>query len=139
MTGFCHPEHSGAGSVQLAALGAVLSKAGFQIWDLGMGMQYKKDLNARNIPRMQWVGLVEKFRDQRLPRINLTVALAEKRETPWSITRPEAKSGAATSSTQPPAEKKKEGEPEKKVSVGEDLQMLLVQERDNRYFFCLGV
>ncbi|MFW6289091.1 MAG: leucyl/phenylalanyl-tRNA--protein transferase [Spirochaetota bacterium] len=38
---------SGAGSVQLAALGTLLEQAGFSFWDLGMVIEYKIDLGSR--------------------------------------------------------------------------------------------
>lgn len=50
---------SGAGSLQLAVLGAVLRRAGCQIWDLGMAMDYKTEkLSGVNISRKRWVSLI---------------------------------------------------------------------------------
>eukprot|EP01063_Lacrimia_lanifica_P041804 TRINITY_DN9826_c0_g1_i1.p2 TRINITY_DN9826_c0_g1~~TRINITY_DN9826_c0_g1_i1.p2 ORF type:complete len:258 (+),score=82.15 TRINITY_DN9826_c0_g1_i1:346-1119(+) len=56
MTGTC--EESGAGSVQLAVLGAVLKLAGFTCWDFGMPMRYKQDLGGKLRGRREWLDLV---------------------------------------------------------------------------------
>jgi len=42
---------SGAGTVQLAALGGLLAKLGVRVWDLGMAMDYKLALGGRALPR----------------------------------------------------------------------------------------
>ena len=47
-------KYPGAGSVQLAALGAWLVKQGFQLWDLGMELEYKLEMGARVVPRSDW-------------------------------------------------------------------------------------
>jgi Leu/Phe-tRNA-protein transferase len=60
LTGFT--AHSGAGSVQLAALGRLLCTLGFSMWDLGMDMDYKQSLGAHNIPRKEFVKHVHEVR-----------------------------------------------------------------------------
>ncbi|KAJ9469689.1 Leucyl/phenylalanyl-tRNA--protein transferase [Diplonema papillatum] len=49
---------SGAGSVQLATLGALLQQNGFSTWDLGMGSRYKEGLGGRTVSRADWLMLV---------------------------------------------------------------------------------
>lgn len=44
----------GAGGVQLVALGKLLEKLGFSIWDFGMEMNYKIELGASSVPREKW-------------------------------------------------------------------------------------
>jgi Leu/Phe-tRNA-protein transferase len=56
LTGFT--DESGAGSVQLAALGRWLLSRGYQLWDLGMEMKYKIDLGAALVPRHRFVRAV---------------------------------------------------------------------------------
>ena len=48
---------SGAGSVQLAALGCMLEEHGFAFWDLGMEMDYKIRLGARLLPRQVFLAV----------------------------------------------------------------------------------
>lgn len=52
---------SGAGKVQLLALGVALRDSGFTVWDLGMPMEYKFDLGANTLERTAFLAL---FRDQ---------------------------------------------------------------------------
>mmetsp|Transcript_25626 Transcript_25626/g.59702 ORF Transcript_25626/g.59702 Transcript_25626/m.59702 type:complete len:308 (-) Transcript_25626:237-1160(-) len=62
-TGFTLKEkHPGAGSVQLVALGQWLLMSGFQIWDLGMELDYKIELGGRVIPRREWAEHVRRLR-----------------------------------------------------------------------------
>jgi leucyl/phenylalanyl-tRNA--protein transferase len=49
LTGFSRV--SGAGTVQLTTLGAVLASAGIKVWDLGMAMDYKTNLGGLALPR----------------------------------------------------------------------------------------
>lgn len=49
---------SGAGTVQLAALGALLAARGIQVWDLGMPMEYKLLLGGRGLPRATFLPLL---------------------------------------------------------------------------------
>ena len=60
MTGF-HSE-SGAGSAQLAALGLWLKLKGFDLWDLGMDLAYKRELGAELLSRVEWISKVRTLR-----------------------------------------------------------------------------
>jgi len=65
LTGFS--SHDSAGSVQLAALGQLLCLAGYDTWDLGMDLDYKTRLGARNVPRSEFVHLVKTTRRDHPP------------------------------------------------------------------------
>ena len=60
LTGFLRENN--AGSVQLAALGALLSICGFTTWDLGTAMDYKIELGAHLLPRADFVDEVHHVR-----------------------------------------------------------------------------
>lgn len=72
LTGFSNQDS--AGSVQLAALGRLLSQLGFSLWDLGMDMEYKQHLGAQLMPRRQFVDHIHEVRETyshlKLPEIN---------------------------------------------------------------------
>jgi len=55
LTGFRRA--SGSGTVQLAAAGRFLEASGASLWDLGMPLDYKATLGARNVPRGEFVRL----------------------------------------------------------------------------------
>jgi len=64
LTGFYDPECSGSGTAQLLLLGDWLLKKKCPVWDLGMGMEYKrKTLGAKEVPRKKWLELVKEYRD----------------------------------------------------------------------------
>lgn len=60
LTGFFTQDN--AGSVQLAALGRLLSQVGFTLWDLGMDMNYKQELGSQLMPRSEFVQEVKRVR-----------------------------------------------------------------------------
>jgi len=60
LTGFS--EEDAAGSVQLLALGQLLTKCGFDYWDLGMDLDYKRRLGAELIPRSEFLTHVHRSR-----------------------------------------------------------------------------
>ncbi|NCN42333.1 hypothetical protein GW916_13915 [bacterium] len=64
-SGFNHD--SGAGTVQLHALGHLLKKTGVAIWDLGMAVPYKFDLGAETIVRKDFVALFRLLRTKPSP------------------------------------------------------------------------
>ncbi|KAG9410482.1 hypothetical protein AC1031_018521 [Aphanomyces cochlioides] len=62
LTGFFAPGTNGAGTMQLYVLGALLHISGFQMWDLGMSIDYKLKLGAKDIPRREFVKAVYDLR-----------------------------------------------------------------------------
>lgn len=63
-TGFAlKKEFPGSGTLQLCALGRLLRRCGFQLWDLGMEMDYKKELGGKVHPRAHWIACVRKLRE----------------------------------------------------------------------------
>ena len=63
LSGFRLKDASGAGTVQCCAVAKLLLRCGFTMWDLGMGMQYKYDLGARDLPRDEYLRLLGECRD----------------------------------------------------------------------------
>merc|ERR1739844_860360 len=57
LTGFSREDS--AGSVQLATLGKILCMSGFEMWDLGMGLDYKTHLGAKTMERIDFVDRVK--------------------------------------------------------------------------------
>lgn len=60
LTGFSREDS--AGSVQLACLGKLLMQSGYEMWDLGMSLDYKITLGAKNMKRIDFVRLVKQLR-----------------------------------------------------------------------------
>lgn len=58
-----------AGSVQLAALGHLLAHQKYEIWDLGMGLEYKKRLGAKEMDRVTFVDVVKSLRGKEHPSL----------------------------------------------------------------------
>lgn len=66
-TGFTLKDaHPGAGAVQLAALGRWLARSGFQIWDLGMELEYKKELGGEMASRADWAKQARTLRQREM-------------------------------------------------------------------------
>jgi Leu/Phe-tRNA-protein transferase len=55
LTGF--RRESGSGTVQLAATARYLEAVGAGLWDLGMPLDYKAGLGARDVPRPEFLAL----------------------------------------------------------------------------------
>jgi len=70
LTGFTSEDS--AGSVQLAVLGRRLEQCGFDLWDMGMDMDYKERLGAHGMHRADFVRLVRRVRVER-PNVLLTL------------------------------------------------------------------
>jgi Leu/Phe-tRNA-protein transferase len=71
----CHVA-SGAGSIQLGALMALLVHAGYELADMGMQMDYKRDsLGAVEVPRKQWLAMAKDI-GSRLPGAKRAAASA---------------------------------------------------------------
>ena len=62
LTGYSDEES--AGSVQLTALGCLLTRCGFEYWDLGMDLDYKRRLGAQLMPRDEFVANVKRTREE---------------------------------------------------------------------------
>ncbi|EGZ25683.1 hypothetical protein PHYSODRAFT_555414 [Phytophthora sojae] len=62
LTGFS--KANGAGTVQLHALSKLLYLAGFKMWDLGMSMDYKMGLGAKDLERDDFLEQLYKFRPE---------------------------------------------------------------------------
>jgi Leu/Phe-tRNA-protein transferase len=61
LTGF--RRESGSGTVQLAAAGRYLEASGVTLWDLGMPLDYKDTLGARNVSRSEFLSLFRAARE----------------------------------------------------------------------------
>lgn len=77
---------SGAGSVQLAALGTLLEDAGFSFWDLGMVIEYKIDLGSHVWEREAFLQLYRVAREGPTPDLPPTAACGELLERRYSST-----------------------------------------------------
>jgi len=55
-------QYPGTGGVQMVALAGWLQKCGFTIWDLGMELDYKRELGGRLVPRAEWARRVRAAR-----------------------------------------------------------------------------
>lgn len=75
LTGFSAQDS--AGSVQLAALGHLLCQLGFTLWDLGMEMEYKRNLGSQLVPRAVFVDAIHRAREETRERRLLTVQARE--------------------------------------------------------------
>jgi len=79
LTGFSFQDS--AGSVQLAALGRMLCRHGFTLWDLGMEMDYKTGLGSILMPRKDFVQHVHDVRcansDRVLPNYSTPMSAKE--------------------------------------------------------------
>eukprot|EP00939_MAST-03C_sp_MAST-3C-sp1_P003727 g3727.t1 len=60
LTGFSSA--SGAGTIQLCCTGRLLAARGFALWDLGMFMEYKKNLGAKQMARKHFVRALQRIR-----------------------------------------------------------------------------
>ena len=65
LTGFTKVDS--AGSVQMAAMGKLLCHANFDLWDLGMDMDYKRKLGAVLMPRSDFVNHIHTVREDYKP------------------------------------------------------------------------
>lgn len=106
-TGFTlKDEYPGVGSLQLAALGKWLEQCNFELWDLGMGMDYKLELGGAMVPRAEWVKTIRCLRQRpaRLgsPAGNASALLAGKDEHE-TLQEPSREPVAPPSGATPPA------------------------------------
>ena len=80
LTGFREGTGS-TGTIQLCALGRHLASRGFVMWDLGMGMDYKTKMGAKNMSRANFVKSLRNARSHKkkssfaLPRTNARVVI----------------------------------------------------------------
>eukprot|EP00408_Alexandrium_pacificum_P035593 CAMPEP_0171290932 /NCGR_PEP_ID=MMETSP0790-20130122/71397_1 /TAXON_ID=2925 /ORGANISM="Alexandrium catenella, Strain OF101" /LENGTH=271 /DNA_ID=CAMNT_0011760651 /DNA_START=72 /DNA_END=888 /DNA_ORIENTATION=+ len=62
-TGFTRKEeYPGTGNVQLAALARWLARCGFELWDLGMKLDYKLELGGYMVSRSKWADKIRELR-----------------------------------------------------------------------------
>eukprot|EP00924_Labyrinthula_sp_SR-Ha-C_P012358 maker-scaffold_10-snap-gene-4.16-mRNA-1 protein AED:0.60 eAED:0.60 QI:0/0/0/0.5/0/0/2/0/247 len=75
LTGFAKKSSKSYGSIQLYSLKHLLLISGFKLWDLGMSLEYKKDLGAVLFSRNNFLSLFKRLRNENkvYPRF-LTVA-----------------------------------------------------------------
>jgi len=78
LTGFAAEDS--AGSVQLAALGKLLCQQGFTVWDLGMEMEYKRNMGSELLSRDDFVATVHRVREQ-----NVQLPVSSERKSAKSI------------------------------------------------------
>mmetsp|Transcript_52359 Transcript_52359/g.78242 ORF Transcript_52359/g.78242 Transcript_52359/m.78242 type:complete len:368 (-) Transcript_52359:37-1140(-) len=108
LTGFSFVDS--AGSVQLAALGSLLCKSGFQMFDLGMWMEYKESMGAILMPRREYVDFVHAVRSR-----DSHVRLPSTDEKPLECRQViDEFMGVGKAKAQPPTGKKKQNKPPKK-------------------------
>lgn len=55
---------SHSGKVQCTVTPVILKRLGFEFWDLGMGMEYKANLGAVNVPRLEFLDMLESAREK---------------------------------------------------------------------------
>ena len=67
LTGFS--QEDSAGSIQLAALGQLLYNCGYDMWDLGMALDYKSNLGAKGMKRGVFVDKVKTLRMKKPDRL----------------------------------------------------------------------
>jgi Leu/Phe-tRNA-protein transferase len=104
LTGFSKVDS--AGSVQLAALGCLLQQNGFTLWDLGMDMNYKRDLGATLMPRPEFVEHIHRSREKghvMLPRLETSVNCKVIYEQNLATAAPSATANGTARPSQPSA------------------------------------
>jgi Leu/Phe-tRNA-protein transferase len=74
LTGFSRA--SGAGTVQLAALGRALADAGVSVWDLGMPIEYKQRLGGRVLPRARFMPVLRRAYEAENPSVRAALLSA---------------------------------------------------------------
>jgi len=99
-TGFTRKEdYPGAGNVQLAALGRWLDRCGFELWDLGMELDYKKELGGKMVSRSVWAKTIRALRGVRAELANPG---AEEAPVQRLLAEPAAGDAEAQPARQPP-------------------------------------
>jgi Leu/Phe-tRNA-protein transferase len=64
LTGFRNSYVDSAGTVQLHGLAALLRLRGCRMWDMGMGMEYKRALGGEDVPRREFLRRLAEVRDE---------------------------------------------------------------------------
>ena len=64
MSGYTNRKYASLGFVHLLNMADILKTTGFQLWDMGMQMDYKADMGAKPIPRKLFLQFVRKFRNE---------------------------------------------------------------------------
>uniref|UniRef100_A0A7S0H6V6 Leucyl/phenylalanyl-tRNA--protein transferase n=1 Tax=Amorphochlora amoebiformis TaxID=1561963 RepID=A0A7S0H6V6_9EUKA len=79
MTGFRKEGTVSAGTIQLVATCGLLKEVGFQMWDLGMVMKYKKDLGATVLKRQEFIKRFHVIRDETKAFLKTPQAISARR------------------------------------------------------------
>ena len=72
LSGFRKPGTKSAGTIQCCCVAALLRRSGFVIWDLGMGMEYKYKLGAKDVPRKEFLQRLRSVRGMQVTLGSLT-------------------------------------------------------------------
>ncbi|EEY53301.1 uncharacterized protein PITG_06942 [Phytophthora infestans T30-4] len=128
LTGFSRA--NGAGTVQLHALSKFLYLAGFKMWDLGMSMDYKMGLGAKDLDRDDFLDELYKWRlcqaemnlDEGDARVGISVkALLDSARLPTGTTEEEENAKTDTKEHDKETEKHEAGA-KRKLSSDEEQQ-----------------
>ena len=65
-----------SGTVQIVSLGLILHEHGFDCWDLGMGMDYKQSMGAKNVHRLRFLEKLRAVRERSVKELGMAATPA---------------------------------------------------------------